>query len=228
MLAELAIDDNAFDRARRSVQAVLALPGVSNDDATSARRLAQYMDERHDLFDAAVTLLHPYLDYMNRPPKKIDTPDERGRVARALEDLERHYQLAPSHWQAAWQLAKGRAALDGVEAAIEPWRSAWAAHPRERDIAREFSLALLRTERNQEALVVARAITEVVPGDATLWCNRGVCELLNGNLDEARRSVAKSREIDPTDPIAGVVARHVAECESGKPLPRSLGEMERG
>jgi tetratricopeptide (TPR) repeat protein len=228
ILAELAIEDRAFDRARRSLRAVAEQTGVDEALTTRANELQQYLDERGDLFDAAVVVLDPYLDYMNRQPKPIETPEERTRVVQALEDLQRHYQLAPTRWQTAWQIAKGRAALDGIEAAIESWRRAWTTHPGQRDIARELSLALLRTDRVKEALEVNRAIVEAIPGDATLWCNLAVCELLNGNLTDARRCVEKCRVIDPADPIAGAVEKQVARCEAGAALPRTLRELERG
>jgi tetratricopeptide (TPR) repeat protein len=226
-LAEMAIEDRAFELAERTLRECLALPAIADDDDANARKALKWVTERYDLFEAAAKVLDPYLDLMDRAGRRIETPEERVQVVRALEDMERHYQLDPANWRAAWFLAKGRAAVDGVEAALAVWRRARTAHPAEIDIARETSLALLRTENAAEAVVIDRAITGLHPADATLWCNLAVTELLNGNLAEARRVLSESRRLDPSDRIAQNLERRLAEYESGRPLPRNLRELER-
>jgi Flp pilus assembly protein TadD len=118
--------------------------------------------------------------------------------------------------------------LDGVAAAVPLWRRAFAAHPTEPDIAREAGLALLRSDLAAEALAVNRAIVAVRPDDASLWCNLAVCELLNGDLAQAEAALARSRQLDPADPIAAAVVTRLARSRAGAPLPRTLAEMERG
>ena len=94
-LAQLAIEDGAFPRASRSLEACLALPALAEPDRARAQELRRYAEERHDLFDAAAAVIDPYLQLMDRPGRSVDTPDQRSALNRAISDLERHYRLAP-------------------------------------------------------------------------------------------------------------------------------------
>ncbi len=73
-----------------------------------------------------------------------------------------------------------------------------------------------------------RALTEAHPGDATLWCNRAVTEVLLHDLPAARRSLARSLALDPEDAIAHRLEERLARYEAGQPLPSSLDELSRG
>ncbi len=100
-LAELAIEDGAFARAARSLEACLALPELSDGDRERALKLREYFERRYDLFEAAAAVVDPHLELMDRPARPIESPEQRAAVKKAIVDLERHHALAPDHCQAA-------------------------------------------------------------------------------------------------------------------------------
>jgi tetratricopeptide (TPR) repeat protein len=226
-LAELSLEDRAFERATRSLEGCLALPELAVPDRERALELRRYIEERHDLFEAAAAVVDPYLDLMDRPARAIDTPEQRTAVSQAVADLERHYRLAPGHWQAAWLIAMARASLGDRTGALRTFREAWAAHRAEVSIGRELALALLRGGEMAEAREVSRAVAEAHPADASLWCNAAVAKLLCGDLAAARGSVGRSLELDPSDGIARHLEAQIAEHEAGRPLPTTLAELSK-
>jgi tetratricopeptide (TPR) repeat protein len=226
-LAELAVEDRAPDRARRALATLASLPSVDGEGDARAAELHRYLDLRLDLFQAAARALTPYLDLMQKAPVPVDTPEARTVVVQALADLAAHERIAPEHWQTRWMIAKGRAALGDAAGALELWRALVASHPHERDVVREAALAMLRADAVEEARAVNRAATGHLAGDATIWCNRAVTELLCGDLAEARRCLDRSDALDPNDPIAAAVRRRLTACEKGGAPPRTLRDLER-
>jgi hypothetical protein len=53
-----------------------------------------------------------------------------------------------------------------------------------------------------------------------------VTEVLCGDLDAARACAAKSRALDPSDPVARALEQRLAQLTPGR-LPRKLRELER-
>jgi Flp pilus assembly protein TadD len=121
----------------------------------------------------------------------------------------------------------GSGSLGEATRCLAIWRKVWAAHPGVGEVVREYGLELLRQSLVGEARDVARDSTSRMPEDATLWCNRGVIELLAGDLDEARRCVVTSLRLDPKDRIATTLARKLETYRSGAPLPKTLDELQR-
>jgi tetratricopeptide (TPR) repeat protein len=228
-LAEVALQAGARERAFRMADQCLKLPSVAAEDAERARAIQRWVDERHDLFEEAAKILKPYLRFREAEAagKSVDTGEERKRVADALEKLEQHVAAAPGSWQGAWLLAKARTSISGAESAWADWERAAAAHPRQPEIARDYSLELLLVDRVAEARRVARAIHEAHPDDATLLCNLAVAEVLSGDLAEARRCCDASLALDPSDPVAATLKRKLAALKPDGPLPRTLRELER-
>lgn len=225
-LAEMAIEDHEVERAERAIAECLAIPGIDDATRERARRLERYVAERRWIFTDAAKVVEPYVDLDDRSPPPVDHPEVRKRVAQAVEALEAHYDEIPTHWQSVWMAAKGRAALGERERSLGLWRRAWRAHPDVADIVREHSLALLRAGLSEEARDVNRDATARMPDDAKLWCNRGVTEVLTGDLAEARRCVAESRALDPADPIARALEKRLSELDA-RALPRTLADLER-
>jgi tetratricopeptide (TPR) repeat protein len=226
-VAEHAIEDRALDRARRYADMCLGLPGVATDSADVAREIHEYIRTRRDMFDDANRVLGPRIGLSGRAARPPATPDERKQVALAIENLEHHVALAPERWQSAWLYAKALHLVDRDPDAFEVWRRAFEKFPAERDLARAYSNALLQADRVDEARTVARAIAERLPDDATLWCNLSVTEILSNDLDAAEAALARSRTLDPSDKIADLVASRIAGYRSGKPVPRTMRELER-
>lgn len=224
-IAELAVANHAFERARRYLDALLELAGVPEAASEKARELARYIDTRHDLFEAAAKVLMPRIELADRPARPPETPEQRKAVVDAMAKLEEHIERAPDRWQAAWLRAKAMFVLGKTEEGFDAWREASERFPDEADLARDYSMALLKADRCDEARAVARAIAERHPADATLWCNLSVTELLCGDLDAAQAALARSRSLDASDVVAKTVEERLALYRAGRALPKTLREL---
>ena len=226
--AELAAEARAADRARRALDGLQKLEGISDEDRARADEIATYVETERWHFSDASAVIAPHMHLQGGRPEPIETPDQRARCARAVEELEAYHAANPTHWQSIWTAAMGRAALGDNDATLQAWRHAFRCHPERPEIAREAALAFLRVDLVAEANAVDREATKHSPEDATLWCNRAVTELLNGNLPEAQHALAESQRLDPNDPIARTLAARFARYTQGASLPRTLRELERG
>jgi tetratricopeptide (TPR) repeat protein len=228
VVAELAIEERAFDRATRYLDHCRGLEGVPEETASTAAALAEYVGTRGDLFDDAASVLADRIQLSGRAARTPGTPEERALVARAIEDLEEHMRLAPDRWQAAWLRAKALHLLGRDEDAFDAWRQAFDRFGSEPALARDYCFALIEAERTREAREINRAIVERVPDDATLWCNLAVAELLCGDLDAAERALDTSMKIDGSDEIANRLKLRLEQYRKGKPIPRTLDELQQG
>jgi len=226
-LAELAIQDRAFDRARRYLDLCLGLDAIPEVNKISARELAEYVATRRDLFDEAAKVLSPRIRLAGRRARLPATPDERKAVVDAIDRLEQHIALAPDRWQAVWLHAKALHLVGKDGIALDVWRRAFERFGHQRELARDFGIELLEVDRHAEARDVNRALTERMPEDATLWCNLAVTELLCGDLDAAGQALDRSLVLDPGDKIACTLRERLAGYRRGEPLPRTLKELER-
>ncbi|MFT3768916.1 MAG: tetratricopeptide repeat protein [Minicystis sp.] len=225
VLARVAIQRRAFDRADRMLERCLSLPGLAEDAAAEAQELARYVAERHDLFEEAAKVIEPYVHLSDRRGRSIETGTERKALVEAIEKLEAHWALAPASWRAGWLMAKGKGALGDRAGARAAWRRAYEIAPEQKDVARDYVLDLLEQGAAAEGLPIARAIAAAHPEDATLWCNLAVTELLAGDLAAATKSLDRSLTLDPKDPIAHAVQKKIASFRAGAPIPRTLGEL---
>jgi len=226
-VARAAIEAGANERAMRFLDACLGLEGLTQDDVADAGHLRTYVAEGRSRFDRAQRVLGPYLRLQGRPPKTIDTGDERKNVTMATELLDALVRDAPDYWQAAWLLAKAKEALGDLDGAISGLRAAHAAHPTVEAIAKDFSMLLLGCDEIAEACTVNQTICTAEP-NATNLCNLAVTQLLSGNLDAADDAISRSLALDPNDGIAQVVKSRIAKYRAGATLPRTIRDLERG
>ena len=221
--AELHVERREIDAARASVEAVFSLENAPEDRTARASEISEYIEGERWVFADAANVIEPYMDLMGRPGKSTD--DARHEVASSVLSLEELYERHPTHWQSIWMAAKGRAALGDTQRSLVLWRQAWANHPNQPDIIREYGLILLHLKLHDEALRVNRDAVERFPEDSTLWCNLAVVELLCGNLAEAKQCCATSRRLDPNDPIARALESRMVALDPSN-LPTSLAQLE--
>jgi tetratricopeptide (TPR) repeat protein len=224
----MAAEDRVPDRARRALEGLRRLDGLGDAERTRGDEIARYVEREGWRFEDASKVLRPHMQLQGGRPAPVDTPEERARCKQAVEALDAYYAEHSTHWQSLWTAGMGRAALGEKEATLETWRRAVRNHPERAEIAREAALAFLRVDLIAEACTVNREATKYHPNDAALWCNRAVTELLNGDLEEAKRALAESQRLDAADPIARTIGARMAKLSPGGPLPRTLKELERG
>lgn len=226
--AELAMKDRQHERARRYLTRLLTLDGVPEKDIERGKQLLEYVQTRHDLFEEAASVVFERIQLVDRPARGPQSPEDRKAIADAIDKLEEHLQHAPDRWQSAWLHAKSLLLLGKKAEGFAAFERAFARFPSVRDIGRDYSHDLLLEGRIADARRIARTLVERTNDDATLWCNLAVAELLSGDLDAAEKALTSSRALDPNDRIAGLLAQRIASYRGGKPLPRSLEELQRG
>jgi Flp pilus assembly protein TadD len=82
--------------------------------------------------------------------------------------------------------------------------------------------------RFSEARDVAGRHAALHPDDPHVWGNLATSEVLCGDLDAADASLARCTALDPDDIIVRNLRPRIDGYRAGKPLPRTMHELERG
>lgn len=224
--AELCIADRSIERGRRALDRFLAAPDVPAEQRERALELVHGIDMRLYLFAEASDVLGPRIDLMGQQGRPPEHPDERKAIMDAIEKLEHHLEVAEGRWQSLWLYAKALPLVGRQEEAWHVWKETFARHPSVSAIGQDYSRCLLQFGRNEDARVVVRTLLQNSPQDAKIFCNLAVAELLCGDLGAADRAIAHALELDPKDPIAHAVRQRIAQSKSGRPVPKTLRELE--
>jgi Flp pilus assembly protein TadD len=176
------------------------------------------------LYQHAVQLIDAHMILADRAATARNDRDVRSGVA-CFDQL---LALAPTNWQAWWLRGKGLQALGDHSRAVASFREAYRIQPASVDVGRELEAELLEVRGFAEAATVARAMSTMVPANAGLQANLAVALALNGQLSEARQTVAAALRLDPNDEITKALARRLDEIANGtRQMPSSLDELQR-
>ena len=224
--AELCIADRSIERGRRALDRCLGAPGVPTEQRERALELVRAIDTRLYLFAEASDVLGERIDLMGRPGRLPEHPEERKALVNAIEKLEQHLEVAEGRWQSLWLYAKALPLVGRQEDAWNVWKETFARHASVSAIGQDYSRCLLQSDRNEEARLVARSVVQHHPQDAKFFCNLAVTELLCGDLEAAEGAISHALQLDPNDPVAHAVRQRLSQYKKGRPLPRTLREME--
>ena len=227
-IAEIALGEKAFDRARRALETCLTIRGARPGAHALARELLEYADQRLDLLAEATEVLESRISLANRPLRPPETPEERKQMADAIEKLETHIELAPKRWQSRWLHAKALFVLERGSEGLAAFAAAHEAFPRERAIAIDYAMELLRADRVSDAREVSRALTKHAKDDPDAWSNLATCELLAGDLAAAEAAADRCLALDEKHAVARRLRKRILGCKNGKERPRTLVELTRG
>ena len=149
-------------------------------------------------------------------------------MADAIEKLETHIELAPKRWQSRWLHAKALFVLERGSEGLAAFAAAHEAFPRERAIAIDYAMELLRADRVSDAREVSRALTKHAKDDPDAWSNLATCELLAGDLAAAEAAADRCLALDEKHAVARRLRKRILGCKNGKERPRTLVELTRG
>lgn len=195
-------------------QAILELPLEEEESA----HLLEWVETRGDLYDRGTHRLEAILDG--------GRPASREEVMQALDDVLEHLQHHPGSVKALLLAGRAQAALQESSAACILLRRAYEIKPDRADVAREYSMALLRNDQVLEALEPARLASESAPEDGATLTNFALATLLNGDPHTALSLAEQALRLNPRDPINRNLLLLLEDVRMGRrPVPRSLSEL---
>ncbi|MEO5559441.1 MAG: tetratricopeptide repeat protein, partial [Dokdonella sp.] len=124
-----------------------------------------------------------------------------GRNSDALSAYTQTVQISPDLVDGWRGLASTQAALDQVDEALLSRMRALALAPRNREVAFEHAVALMRASKVVEAILGFEAALQTDPDDAQAWAWLGRARLGQGDLPAARVEFEQARSHDPHDSV---------------------------
>ncbi len=167
------------------------------------------------LFHEAGKLLGPYLDRMNNSNPQLGLL-ARWRVKRGVRKYERVVEAAPEHAAAHWLIGVSHRLLGDRERSYQGFRHAYLLRPDHADVAREYVLQCMATERASEAVRAAERICALYPNDVGLLANFGLTLLVAGNVERALTVTRQALERDPDDEITLMLVRMIEDVAAGR------------
>lgn len=195
-------------------QAILELP-LGEEESS---QLVDWVESRGDLYDRGTHRLESILEG--------GRPATREEVMQALDDVLEHLQHHPGSVKALLLAGRAQAALEESSAACILLRRAYEIKPERADVAREYSMALLRNDQILEALEPARLASQAAPEDSTTLTNFALVTLLNGDPHTAMSLAEQALRLNPRDPINRNLLLLLEDVRMGRrAVPRSLAEL---
>jgi len=130
---------------------------------------------------------------------------EQGKTEIALDELKQVLAIDPSMPDAYHLRGLIAMRLNNLALAEESFRRAVSINPRDADTHHNLGWLLCQTSRHadaQRAFEVALA-SPTYAGRAKTLMAQGVCQARAGQWAEAERSLARSYELDPSNPVTG-------------------------
>jgi tetratricopeptide (TPR) repeat protein len=217
---------DAEGAALAAIEDALARPGLAAEDRAKIEPLRELVRKRGDLFRRGAAAIHPHMKLDDKP---WTAPDARGRrqITEGISLLERYLRADPSSWQACFHIGKGHQSLGDVVGFGEALGRAFRLDPNA-SVCREYTLALIETERFEEAERVAQLASSAAPEDAGLVANLALVMLLAGKVDHAQETVHRALAMAHEDRITQALARRIGEVRRGeRSRPRTMAELLR-
>jgi type IV pilus assembly protein PilF len=130
---------------------------------------------------------------------------EQGQTNVALDELKQALITDPTLAEAHNLRGLIYMRLGDMALAEDGFKRAAALSPRDGNVAHNYGWLLCQQKRYSEATpYFSQALQSPVYGDkAKTWMAQGLCELRAGKRDDAERSLARSHELDPGNPVVG-------------------------
>jgi len=157
----------------------------------------------NDLYREGIALIGPYLVLSDAPAKDPSSPSAQKELKRGITLLRRAVDLYPDNWEAFWVMGKGYQAL----------RQREDAYP---DVGLEYVAECIAIGKGDEAVEIARGISEGNPNDVGLLSNLGLAYLIAGNVDKALEVTRKAMEMQPEDSVIKNLLSLIQNVQEGK------------
>jgi type IV pilus assembly protein PilF len=128
---------------------------------------------------------------------------EQGQTGVALDELKQALALDPAFPEAHNLRGLVYMRLNDMAVAEESFRRSLALNPRDADVLHNYGWMLCQLGRHTESeQSFERALASAVYGNrAKTLMALGLCQLRNGKASEAESSLARSYELDPSNPV---------------------------
>ncbi|HVR88536.1 MAG TPA: tetratricopeptide repeat protein [Candidatus Limnocylindria bacterium] len=147
----------------------------------------------------------------------ISGPDGELNVARG--ELEQVIAQEPDLWEAHFALGLVARRTNDPALAERAFRRALELWPEQPDALHELGVALLETERTNEAIRMLDAAVRLRPDDAGYLADAGFAQLRAGNLNGARQRLTRASELDANDPITQAYVQELVRVEAVEGRP---------
>ena len=170
----------------------------------------------NDLYREGIALIGPYLVLSDAPAKDPSSPSAQKELKRGITLLRRAVDLYPDNWEAFWVMGKGYQALRQREDAYQCFQRAYSINPNNPDVGLEYVAECIAIGKGDEAVEIARGISEGNPNDVGLLSNLGLAYLIAGNVDKALEVTRKAMEMQPEDSVIKNLLSLIQNVQEGK------------
>jgi tetratricopeptide (TPR) repeat protein len=192
-------------------------------DEVQASRANAELHNRH--YDRGWELIEGLILLDGKPLRTL-TWFGRRRLRKAAGHFKAAVDLNPKGWQSMCALGKIHQRLGEQETAFEWLRRAQSIDPTQSALAREAGLEALEIRDFRYAQECLERAIRTKPEDPGLVSNLAIAQLLNGAVDDAKRSISEAIARDPSDPIAPAILHAVESVQSGRAsVPQNLHQL---
>jgi tetratricopeptide (TPR) repeat protein len=206
------------DAAVASKAVVEAGPALNGPE-----RLAAY----NEAYRRGISLMETYL--LLPRGNVASNPQAQTDLRAAIKALDVAIALDPGSSSAWWSRGKAAQLLGDHEHAYESFHGSYKIDEgKNPDSGVQLVLECLETGRGGEAVHVAEIIVQSQPENAGMLANLALAYLINGQIDEAVRTVSTARALDPEDEAIASAKRRIDDVKSGRfPKPHHIAEIAR-
>jgi len=197
-------------------------PAADAGSPSESSRRRQAFDEA---YRRGVSLMEAYLEL---PREKVAlNPQAKTDLPAAIRSLDVAISIDPESSTAWWSRGKAEQLLGDHEQAHDAFhRSYQIDGGRNPDSGVQLVLECLETGREGEAVQVAETIRHAQPDNAGMLANLALAYLINGQIDDAVRTIHAAEAIDPEDEAIGSAKKRVEDVQSGRrPKPQRIGDI---
>jgi Flp pilus assembly protein TadD len=173
-------------------------------------------------YESGAALIEPYMVIHNQSIRPADVEN----IRKGIELLNEATLLNTSNWPAYWIKGKGYQALGESESAYSEFKKSYEIQKDNPDVARELMIECLNLGRAEEGVTVSLHALSLQPNNSGLNANVGLAYLIAGDLQAAKKYVARAIVLDDSDRINKNLLSMIKEVESGKrDQPKKYGDL---
>lgn len=141
---------------------------------------------------------------------------EKRRLKKGIALLEQVVAAVPDHWQSHWAIGMSLRALGDHPRALDQLQRAYAIHPEQADVGREYAGQCFILGMADEGLRISREVHARFPDDVGLHSNLALALLIGGDLGEAQTVAEAAQAREPGDPVTRALVGYIRDVRDGR------------
>jgi len=179
-------------------------------------------DRYNFLFSAANEIVESYIYIQDA----IRNPVDEVKLNSAIEMYDEAISINPESWPSMWFKGKAFQALGKFEEAYTSFKHAHDINPKNPDVANEYVLECINTERHEEALKANLLSAERFPDHVGIQANLALIFILLGQQDDAVKQGKKALKLNRKDQVTKNLIQIAKRIKAGKQKqPKSVFEL---